>query len=134
MKFRFVAALADTDFQALMDTYRHGEKPALRRRAQAIVLSHKGHTIDQISDILGATRETVSNWLSAWEVEGLDGLKDKPRAGRPPIYDETDQERLKALVEAYPHQIKTIQAHFQKETGKPASTSTIKRLLKKNRL
>lgn len=131
MTYRFVETLSDTDLQVLEDTYRHAEKPALRRRAHAILLNHQGYTIDQISDVLGATRETVSIWLTAWENDGLKGLKDKPRSGRPSIYDEKDQERLKALVEAYPHQIKTVQAHFQEETGKPASISTIKRLLKK---
>ncbi|WP_406565596.1 IS630 family transposase [Halomonas jincaotanensis] len=131
MKFRFVATLSDTDLQVLMEAYQQGEKPAFRRRAHAIVLSHKGHTIDQISDILGATRETVANWLSAWEAHGIEGLNDKPRTGRPPIYDEADHEQLKALVDAYPHQIRTVQAHFQQATGKKASLATIKRWLKK---
>ncbi len=132
MKLHFVETLSDTDLQILMDAYQHGEKSALRRRAHAIVLSHKRHTIDQISGILGATRESVAIWLSAWEVHGLEGLKDKSRAGRPPIYDKAAHKQLKTLVEAYPHQIKTIQVHFQKETGKKASLSTIKRLLKKS--
>ncbi|WP_460427495.1 hypothetical protein [Azotobacter armeniacus] len=58
---KFVSPLADTDFQALMDAYTQGEKPALRRRVHAIVLSHKGYGINPISDILAVTRETVSH-------------------------------------------------------------------------
>lgn len=60
MTYRFVDSLTDSDRQVLEDTYRQAEKPALRRRAHAILLSHQRYTIDQISDILGATRETVS--------------------------------------------------------------------------
>ena len=65
MKFRFLETLSDTNLQVLMDAYQQGEKPAFRRRAHAIMLSHKGYTMVQISDILGATRETAANWLSA---------------------------------------------------------------------
>ncbi|WP_339934452.1 hypothetical protein [Vreelandella glaciei] len=53
MTFRFALPLSDTDLQALMVTYTHGKKPALRRRAHTIVLSHRGHTINQICNIPG---------------------------------------------------------------------------------
>ncbi|WP_139204261.1 helix-turn-helix domain-containing protein, partial [Azotobacter beijerinckii] len=95
---KFVSPLSDTDLQALMEAYVHAEKPALRRRAHAIVLSHKRYSINQISDILAVTRETVSLWFDAWEADGLEGLRDKARPGRPAVYDALDRERLQALV------------------------------------
>ena len=110
MTFRFVPSLSDTDLQTLMATYTYGVKPALRRRAHAIVLSHQGHTIDQICKILSVTRETVSLWFDAWEAQGLDGLRDKPRAGRPAIYSDAERERLLELVQEQPHQLKAVQA------------------------
>lgn len=103
----------------------------MRRRAHAILLSHKGYTLSQISGILDVTRPTVSIWLDAWKTEGLQGLDDKPRTGRPMIYDEQDRDRLKALVSEEPHQIKAVQARLQQETGKTSCTMTIKRALKK---
>ncbi|WP_369127984.1 helix-turn-helix domain-containing protein [Halomonas flagellata] len=45
-----------------MKAYRYAEKPALRRRAHGILLSHKGHTIEQICEILSVIRNTVSAW------------------------------------------------------------------------
>ena len=132
MTFRFVPSLSDTDLQTLMTTYTYGVKPALRRRAHAIVLSHQGHTIDQICEILSVTRETVSLWFDAWEAQGLDGLQDKPRAGRPPIYSDAERERLLELVQKHPHQLKAVQARLQQETGKGACTMTLKRALKKS--
>lgn len=56
MTFRFVLPLSDTDLQALIATYTHGKKPALRRRAHAIVLSHQGHTIKWLFKIYRALR------------------------------------------------------------------------------
>lgn len=78
----------------------------MRRRAHAIVLSHQGHTINQVCKILSVTRETVSLWFDAWEARGLEGLSDKPIAGRPSIYSDEERERLRALAEEQPHQLK----------------------------
>lgn len=131
---RFVSPLSDAEIQALSDACEHGEKPALRRRAHGILLSNNGHTLNQISKKLAVRRDTVGRWLDAWEQEGLAGLTDKERTGRPAIYDEQDRERLKALVAESPHQIKTVQARLQQETGKTSCTMTIKRALKKSGL
>jgi len=128
---RFVAPLTDDEQDALTTVYRDGEQRAQRRRAHAILLSHQGYTIYQICDILEVKRNTVSIWLKNWEATGLAGLKDKPRSGRRPIYDDQDRERLQELVEEHPHQVKTIRARLQEETGKAASIATIKRALKK---
>ncbi len=103
-----------------MATYTHGEQPALRRRAHAIVLNHQSHTIDLIGKILSVTRETVSLWFDAWEAQGLEGLRDKLRNPRPAIYIESVRARLLELVQAQPHQLKTVHARFQQETGKCA--------------
>jgi hypothetical protein len=62
---KFASPLSDTDLQALNDAYMQGEKPTLRRRAHGILLSNKGYTINQISDILAVKRGTVSIWLNA---------------------------------------------------------------------
>ncbi|WP_366944771.1 helix-turn-helix domain-containing protein [Halomonas sp.] len=45
----------------------------MRRRAHGILLSHKGHTIEWICEILSVTRNTVAAWFRAWETEGLEG-------------------------------------------------------------
>jgi hypothetical protein len=46
----FVAA-ADTELQVLNEAYMQDEKPTLRRRAHTILLSNRGYTINQISNI-----------------------------------------------------------------------------------
>lgn len=129
---KFVSLLSDTDLQVLNDAYMQGEKPALRRRAHAILLSNKGYTINQISDILAVKRGAVSIWLNAWKADGLNGLIDKAHTGRPAIYTEQDRELLKTLVAQTPHQIKAVQARLQQETGKTSCSMTIKRALKKS--
>jgi transposase len=103
MARRFVSLLTEEEQQALTDAHQYGETRALRRHAHAILLSHQGYTINQISDILDVRRNTLSIWFKKWEVSGLDDLIDKPRSGRVPILDDDDRERLQALVQEHPH-------------------------------
>jgi transposase len=131
MARRFVIPLTELEQQALTSAYYHGEKPALRRRAHAILLSDQGHTINQISGILQVRRDAISGWLKKWEASGLDGLIDKPRSGRPRALNDHDHKRLLELVTEQPHQIRSLQARFQEETGKTVSTVTLRRALKK---
>lgn len=73
----------------------------------------------------------MAAWFKAWETEGLKGLQDKARSGRPPTIDDQDRERLQALILEHPHQLRTVRARLHEETGKSPSTATLKRALKK---
>jgi putative transposase len=53
------------------------------RRAQVILLSAQGLTLEEISARSGLNRTNCMKWRKRFAVEGLDGLKDKPRKGRP---------------------------------------------------
>lgn len=80
---KFVQPLSDVELRTLTDACIYGPKPGFRRRAHAIVLSHKHYKIAQISDILSANRETVSAWFEAWQREGLCGLRSEPIPAAP---------------------------------------------------
>jgi|TARA_R110002012_G_C11545232_1_gene601856 transposase len=129
-RLRFISLTPEQQL-ILNDAYQHGVKRALRRRAHAILLSHKGHSINQIHDILGVKRDTVSTWLSQWEKDGMEGLQDKPREGRPHLLNESELAVLQQLVEEHPHQLPVLHATFQEKTGKVVSQDTLRRALKK---
>lgn len=59
----------------------HGNHPchASRIRAHAILLSHAKFELSMIACIYSVCRQTVSNWIQAWEIEGICGFLDKPR-------------------------------------------------------
>ncbi len=56
MARRFVAPLTESEHQTLTSAYHDGEKRVLRRRAHALLLSDRGHTVNQISEILQVRR------------------------------------------------------------------------------
>ena len=88
---RFITSLS-TEEQAQLQTLVHdGFNHRERIRAQAILWSHKGYKIKQIADLCEVDRDTVSRWLSRWEQQKHQGLKDALRSGRPTAL--TDQEK-----------------------------------------
>lgn len=61
-------------------------------RARIILRLADGLTNAPVATKLGTREATVSKWRGRFVRDGLAGLKDAPRAGRPPHYDETDRE------------------------------------------
>ena len=62
-------------------------------RCRAMMLSHKGYTINDLSDIFDVDRDTITNWLDKYKSEGISGLKDLPRSGRPPKLNKDQKKR-----------------------------------------
>lgn len=131
-RFRFVQKLTGPVKQQLDRIYRNHPDFALRRRAHAILLSDKGCTIGQLQEIFEVDRDTVSLWLNNFEKFGVDGLKTRPRPGRPRIYTDEEIRRFKAMIDQEPRQIKIAQATLEEVTGKSSCAETLKRALKKN--
>jgi DNA-directed RNA polymerase specialized sigma24 family protein len=52
-------------------------------RARIVLLAADGLRNDEIATRLGTFRETVSRWRKRYFEEGDQGLRDRPRSGRP---------------------------------------------------
>ena len=69
----------------------HLEKTARRRtatqreaqRARIVLMAAEGVSNHEIARRLGCSRYTVWTWRKRFFEEGLDGLADRPRPGRP---------------------------------------------------
>lgn len=73
-----------------------------RRRAQIVVLSWRRVTTSGIAWYVGCHRKTVRTWLARWNAAGLDGLGDRPGAGRKPRLTEAERSAVVALAAAPP--------------------------------
>jgi transposase len=70
----------------------------LGQRAQIITLSWDGAPTDVIAEHVGLRPRTVRVWLTRFDTEGLVGLADLPRSGRPPQLSQADRTRLVRLA------------------------------------
>jgi len=55
-------------------------------RAKIILMAADGIDNDEIADRLDTRREIVSKWRKRFFEEGLVGLEERPRGGRPPVF------------------------------------------------
>lgn len=58
----------------------------LRERARICWRSHEGHRVREIMAALHLDERTVRRWIHRFNAQGLPGLTDAPRQGRPTTY------------------------------------------------
>jgi transposase len=80
-----VSPLNEDKSNELRVIIKTSDKPRVRQRANAILLSSKEVSIDKIAELSGSNRDTVSSWIDNWEQFGISSLEDKPRSGNPGI-------------------------------------------------
>jgi transposase len=55
-------------------------------RAKIVLMAAEGLDNDQIAARLDTRREIVSKWRKRFFEDGLAGLEERPRGGRPPVF------------------------------------------------
>jgi len=55
-------------------------------RAKIVLMAAAGLDNDEIAARLDMRREIVSKWRKRFFEEGLAGLEERPRGGRPPVF------------------------------------------------
>jgi len=91
---------ADTMVMALQDEIRRSHEARYDHRLHAILLVAQGMTAPQVAGLLGDAPRTVEYWVQQFEAEGLSGLVEGERSGRPPrLNDEQMQQIADALRE-----------------------------------
>lgn len=127
---RFVAPLDPETQASLQDLIKSHPVCQVRHRAHAILLSAQGYPINHLADIFFVDRETITHWLKRWDQDGIAGLENKPRPGRPRSIDRADETKVLEAVHQQPRQLKTVLAHLSRFFS--VSLDTIKRLLKRH--
>lgn len=106
-------------------------------RAHFVLLSDKGKSVPEIAELMDYSAETVYSWLERYRAEGVAGLEDDPRSGRPP-----NTPHLRDIVEAQAGQspecsgyvascwtVGSLVAHLWQRFRVPVSGSTLRRVL-----
>lgn len=87
--------LADDERRQLEQWARKGkteQRHALR--ARMILMLAEGQSNEAVGQELGVRAATVSKWRTRFAEEGVEGLFDAPRSGKPPTYDEETVDRV----------------------------------------
>lgn len=63
-------------------------RAGLAQRARIVLLAAEGAGTGEITDRTGTSKPTVIKWKRRYAAEGLAGLDDRPKPGRPKVIDE----------------------------------------------
>jgi transposase len=110
----------------------------VRQRAIAIRLLHLGQSPQQVAEVVMVTSNTIYAWHKRWREQGLDGLRDGHRTGRPAKADDAYKQRLHELLEQDPRDlglaftiwtIDRLRVYLSEQTGILLSYSRFRALL-----
>jgi len=131
-KYRFVTPLTIEQIDELTQWVKCKDlNERTKKRFRSVLRSHAHYTKDELSEIEGVDRDTVSLWITQWETDGIEGLFDRPKQNRYPILDDTQQDILRQLLTECPHSSTEVSRLLEERTSKQLSPDSVKRWAKK---
>ena len=130
--------LSEDERKQIENAQRTSPDPRVRQRATGLRLLHVGKKPAEVAGLLNVSQATVYNWHADWRAEGLAGLSDQPRSGRPPRADEAYRAKVETVIESDPTSLgygftcwtlERLIAHLAKETGILVSVNTMRSVL-----
>ena len=109
---------------ALQDEIRRSEEARYDHRLHAILLVAQGMSCGEAAGLLGDSARTVQYWVRRFEEEGLIGLVDADKPGRPGRLTSEQLDKIALVLRAPPHKAglsanlwdgKTLSAFILKE-------------------
>lgn len=94
-----VRSMTDEEVEAVKQLAHSHTEPACKvERAKIVWLSHRGKKVTAIAEELHLHAETVRTWLKRFNAQGLMGLQDAARSGRPATYNREQVEEVIATA------------------------------------
>src|SRR5215213_810779 len=93
-----LAIRTDRDAAELRRLARRERDGRVSARLLALANALDGLPREEAARLAGMTGQTLGDWVHRYNAEGVEGLRDRPRPGRPCALDEGRQAALKALI------------------------------------
>ena len=87
---------------AIQDEIRRNDASRYDHRLHGVLLVAHGVTCPQVAQLLGDSHHTVVNWVQRFETEGLAGLAEGQRPGRPSRLNEKQLAAVEAALRTTP--------------------------------
>ena len=88
----------DRDPAELRRRARRERDGRVSARLLALANALEGIPREEAARLAGMTGQTLGDWVHRYNAEGVEGLRDRPRPGRPCALDGGQQAALKAMV------------------------------------
>jgi transposase len=110
----------------LQDEIQRSEQARYDHRLHAVLLVAKGLSCPAVADLLGDPERTIRYWVQRYVGDGLQGLIENERTGRPPRLEPKHIEKIGKVLRSSPEAVglcgaiwdgRTLSAYIQKEFG-----------------
>ena len=107
-------------------------------RIRMVLLSSRGYSVPHIAQVFECDEVTVRHWIERFEAEGVEGLRDRPRPGRPRLLGTAARETIRQQLDTGPAgagylfgfwTVVTLAAHLATCLGLQLSLPTVRRAL-----
>jgi transposase len=89
----------------LQDEIRRSEESRYDHRLHGVLLVAQGMTCPEVAALLGDAPRSVENWVRRFEAEGLAGLQEGERPGRPRRLDSQQLAEVDAVLRKTPREV-----------------------------
>ena len=133
---------ADTALPTLETVLKETKEVRVFRRAQAVREVVKGQRLQHVSEALQFTYSALRTWVHRFANQGVQGLLDRPRPGRPAKVTCELEKHLNRLVDEDPLEHGSLYSQwscrelatvFAQQTGVHLGRESIRCVLKKTR-
>ena len=130
--------LSEEEIEQIQWGMHHSAKAEVRQRATAIHLLHLGQSPEEVSQLLAVSMGSIYNWHRGWRKEGLVGLENQAKSGRPKHADQAYCELLEKTLELDPSgcgygfgiwTVDRLREYLRRETGIALSNRRFRALL-----
>ena len=137
---RTVYQLKPKELAKIERAMRQDKRFEVRQRATVIRLWHLGHKPEAVAEQQRVSVPTIYNWHRLWREQGLEGLVNQAKTGRPSKATEAYCRKLEEVLEKDPSELgyrfaiwttDRLRAHLEKKTGILLSAGRFRALLKK---
>ena len=123
------------EINILKKAYKKESDGKIKERTLMVRYSFEGKTSRNIGEMLQCDHALVLYWKKRYVQEGIEGLKTKPRSGKPKLISLRKEEKLKKLISkdnpANPWTTKRVCELIKKETKIEYTQRHVQRLLRK---
>lgn len=102
---RLTIADSPTMILALQDEIRRSQEARYDHRLHGILLVAHGKSCAEVAQLLGDSPRTVQYWIRRFEAEGLSGLVEEQRSGRPARLSAEQLQEIEAALRSSPTEV-----------------------------
>jgi len=130
--------LSNTELTTIEQIIKTSKNSRLVKRAMGIRMLHLGHNAKEVGQALSVSEPTVYSWFHRWKVEGLKGLENRPKSGRPAVADKAYLQVVEETLEQDPAElgydfslwtIQRLNQHVSRVTGKQICDERLRLIL-----